>query len=243
MSWLTAAKGAWSWQGSWLYYSGSSLRLAADRGKDSGIVAAVTAIREAVAIRGMLGLMLKEPAEDQCIAMVDFLRVTAWPPELLVFSRSLARRKACLKLRLQGGAGGKDQSRAYALSTRILEALAHFPAVMRLLEGAGGKIELREPEILEVLGTAARQLALVGEREIEAMFAATQHVVSARRAEPQGAQRDGEREAPLTPVSRAARTSPSPRTTQSARRKRGGMGEEVVGRSCYASGLNTRLKL
>ena len=47
----------------------------------------------------------------------------------------------------------------------------------------------------------------------------------------QGAQRDGEREAPLTPVSRAARTSPSPRTTQSARRKRGGMGEEVVGRT------------
>ena len=101
--------------------------------------------------------------EDQCIAMVDFLRVTAWAPELVVFERSLARRKACLKLRLQGGAGGQDQSRSYALSTRLLEALAHFPAVLHLLEGAGGAIELREPEILEVLGAASRQLAPVGE--------------------------------------------------------------------------------
>ena len=150
--------------GELLYYGGSLCR-AADRVAGSTISRAIMAIREEVARRGMLGPGLLEPAEDQRIAMVDFLRVTAWAPELVVFERSGARRKACLKLRLQGGPGGKDASRAYALSIRLMEALTHFPSVLRLLEGAGGKIELREPEILEILGSAARQLATVGERD------------------------------------------------------------------------------
>ena len=111
-------------------------------------------VREAAADRGILSKALSGPAEDQCVAIVDCLGITAWPPELVIFERSATRRKACLELRLQGGAGGRDASRSFALSLRLLEAIAHFPSVMRLCEGTSSKIELGDAELLDMLGTA-----------------------------------------------------------------------------------------
>ena len=144
--------------GTLLYYGGS-LRRKADRGCNSAIAAALVAVRQAAADRGILSMALTEPAEDQCVGVVDFLSITAWPPELVIFERSATRRRACLKLRLQGGAGGKDASRSFALSLRLLEAIAHFPSVMRLCEGPSGNIELTDAELLDVLGAATLKLA------------------------------------------------------------------------------------
>ena len=148
-----------------LYYGGS-LRRSSDRESAGAAAATIVEVREALANRGHLSKALTEPAEDQAIAITDFLRVTAWPPELVVFDRSPARRKRCLKLRLAGAAGGSDPTRAYALSTRLLEALGHFPSVLRLLEGEGGKLELSEPELADLLGAAVLKLAAPGDRDV-----------------------------------------------------------------------------